>query len=183
MATPVFGYNREDVADFELRTVYENWSIHHTLHKRSSVPNRDMENVMMPAIGGMIGSAMSKMMKQTMQQRSMSGGMMPMISRKGFIDLMTIEIVGEPSKGWLQLNRMARHYNVWCQWGDVPREMLPEFAPQDLVDRCKRLTEFSQQRATERLHALEVQMQIQKQGREAALRLVDPPGTTYHYTY
>lgn len=70
--------------------------------------------------------------------------MKPMLTRKGFIDLVTIESVADPSAGWTQLTRVVGHYGRWRAWGDLPRSMLPQYAPQDLLDRLARITALSQ---------------------------------------
>lgn len=182
---PQFGVDRHDIADYEMRTVYENWSIDHTLQKRTGAPNRDMENIYasFPSVAGMTGSVFSNILRNSLQQSSLSGGMMPMISRKGFIEIMSVDIAGEPSVGWQRLNRMARHYNVWRQWGDIPREMLPEFAPPDLLARIEKVAAYSKQQAEQRLEATRAKIEIEQRGREYALQQLDPPGTRYVYRY
>jgi hypothetical protein len=81
---PTFGYNPEDLADFELRTTYENFSIEHVLKPRVITPNTDFANVVgsssLPA--GIVPTSLPPI----------SGGMMPMLSLKGFIDITFIEI-------------------------------------------------------------------------------------------
>jgi hypothetical protein len=104
-----------------------------------------------------------------------------MLSFQGFIAISTIEIVGEPSEGWQYLNRIVRHYGIWRQWGDIPREMLPEMPPQDMLDRIKRVTELYKRQASQKIEAKRVELELRAQGESNALRLLDPPGTRYVY--
>jgi hypothetical protein len=45
---------------------------------------------------------------------------MPMLSPRGFVDITVIEIVGEPNRGTLMLNRVWKHYGVWKERGEIP---------------------------------------------------------------
>lgn len=108
---------------------------------------------------------------------------MPCLTRKGFADISTVEILGEPSLGWRNLNLVANHYKIWREWGDCPRDMLPPEAPKQLMDRIARVTVLSQKRAADTIEAKRVELAIKQQGQEAAIRLLGPPGTRYYYRY
>jgi len=111
---------------------------------------------------------------------------MPMLTRKGFVDITTVETLCPPSTGWVRINRMARAYRLagpWSQWGDCPREMLPELAPQELLDRVARITEYSRRQAAERIEAKRVEAAFRQQGQQNAQDLFDPPGTRYYHRY
>lgn len=182
---PTFGSISEDLADYELRTVYENFSIEHVLQDRIAPPNNDMAGLV-SSMSGLMGSGLANSLSSSLAIPRISGGKMPMLTRKGFIDITTIEIVGVPSIGWQRINRMTRHYRLqgpWSQWGDCPREMLPEEAPQDVTDRIHRIAAFSKKQAEERIEAKRVEMALRAQGRQNALELLDPPGTRYYYRY
>jgi hypothetical protein len=108
---------------------------------------------------------------------------MPTLSPRGFVDITVIEIVSEPNRGTLMLNRVWKHYGVWKERGEIPRILLPEEPPRDLLERIKRVGEFSQRQAAERIEAARAEAMFKAQGRENALRLLDPPGTTYRTVY
>lgn len=176
-----FGHNSEDLADYEFRTILENFSFEFTLRPRPTTPNNDMQNL----LGGIPGltSSFSKMLSSSINMPPLSGGQMPCLTRKGFIDICTVEMLAKPSLGWRYINLVAKHYNIWREWGDYPRSLLPEEGPKQVLDRIARVTIISQQRANERIEAQRVQLEIQKQGRDNASRLLDPPGTRYYYQY
>src|SRR4051812_9319772 len=115
--------------------------------------------------------------------KSFSGGLMPMLTRRGFIDLTTVEILYEPSPGWIKLNLIARHYNIWRQWGDVPRSMLPLAPPPELVMRVAAIQQQTEAQARDMIHASAVKASFQAQAAENISRLFDPPGTRYVYRY
>jgi len=178
---PQIGYSGEDLADFEFRTILENFSFEFTLRPRPAAPNRDIQNMM----GGIPGltDAFSKILASSASLTPLSGGQMPCLTRKGFVDICTLEMLADPSLGWRYINLALKHYHIWRQWGDYPRSMLPEEAPKQVLDRITKVTALGQRRANERLEAARIQTEIEKRGRENALRLLDPPGTTYHYRY
>ncbi|KAF2710237.1 hypothetical protein K504DRAFT_466655 [Pleomassaria siparia CBS 279.74] len=124
----------------------------------------------------------AQLMKDATPNKSFSNGMMPMLTLPGFIDITVIETLYEPNPGWIRMNRVVQYYQIWREWGDIPRAMLPQGPPKDLVDRVALITQQSQARARGRIEAARVKASIEQQGQEAALRLFDPPGTRYYYT-
>jgi hypothetical protein len=181
---PHFGFNSEDLADYELRTVYQNFSIDHVLQDRIIAPNNDMDGVVSKFDNIMGKGWGSKIAPSSLPP--ISGGKMPMLTRKGFVDITTVETLGEPSTGWMRINRMARSYRLagpWSQWGDCPREMVPDVAPKALLDRIARIAEFSRRQAAQRIEANRVKLALKQQGEQNALDLLDPPGTRYYYRY
>jgi hypothetical protein len=77
--------------------------------------------------------------------------MMPMLSLQGFIDITVIETLSEPAPGWKRVNQIARHYNVFPEWGDCPRIMIPQNPPQELMERIRRCTRLTEERNRNRL--------------------------------
>jgi hypothetical protein len=82
-----------------------------------------------------------------------SGGMMPMLSMRGFIDITVIEVLGEPTLGWQKLNNVKNEYGVWLDLGDIPRSMIPAVAPPELVERVTQIGIMAQQRVEQRNEA------------------------------
>ncbi|KAL3417485.1 hypothetical protein PVAG01_10495 [Phlyctema vagabunda] len=164
---PQFGSSPTDRADYELRQVYENFSIDHTLQKRS--------------VRSTSGSRLSAMMGDMMQSTRFSGGMMPMLTRKGFIDIMVVEFAGVPSIGWQRVNRTAQHFNIWREWGDVPRDVLPDSTPADLADRIKRAHAAMQAQAELLLRNLQVEAELRADGMRQAQNITAPTGTYYRW--
>jgi hypothetical protein len=182
---PTFGAISEDLADYELRTVFENFTIEHVLRPRAAPPNNDLGN-MVSSLSGSIGRRLSSQLASSLAIPRISGGMMPMVTRKGFIDITTIELLGEPARGPLLIDRIVRYYPLkdpWSQWGDCPRQILPDEIPKELAERVARISAFSKRQAAERIEAKRVELAFRQQGRQNALDLLDPPGTKYVYRY
>jgi len=135
-----------------------------------------------PGLSSSFANLMSQHKSSSLLDPPASGGM-PLLTRSGFLDITTIEMLGEPSTAWRNFNRIARHYNIWREWGDCPREMFPDETPKPVRERITRATAVGKRRAEEVIEAARVQAEIQAQGREAALRITDPAGTRYVYRY
>lgn len=124
-----------------------------------------------------------QLMVDNAEPKAFSGGMMPMLTRRGFIDLTTVEILYEPSPGWIKLNLIARHYNIWREWGDVPRSMLPLAPPPELVTRVAVIQRQAGAQARDMINAAAVKASFQAQANDNISRLFDPPGTRYVYRH
>lgn len=122
----------------------------------------------------------AKLMKDNTEIKSFTGGMMPMLTLPGFIDITVVETLSDPSPGWIRVNRIAQHYNIWREWGDVPRSMMPEVAPAELMTRIAVITQQSAARVQTMLDANATKLAFQAQASENVLRLFDPPGTRYY---
>jgi hypothetical protein len=129
-----------------------------------------------------LSNQFAQLMKSATPTKTFSDGMMPMLTLPGFIDITVIETLYEPNPGWIRMNRVAKYYGIWREWGDIPRNMIPNAPPTELVKRVALITQQSQQRSQGRINASAAQARIEQQGQEAALRLLDPPGTRYYYT-
>ncbi|KAH8679957.1 hypothetical protein BGZ60DRAFT_401015 [Tricladium varicosporioides] len=174
-------YTADDIADFELKTTYENFSIQHKLVTRPNPKKSDYMDNLVKSLP--FDAGLGKLMASSMGQKSFSNGLMPMLTLPGFIEITVIETLADPSPGWIRLNRIAQHYNIWREWGDIPRSMVPDAPPADLMARIAIITKQSQAKAQTMINNAQIEAQIKAQGQEAALRLFDPPGTRYVYRY
>lgn len=169
------------MADFELKTSYENFSIQHKMQAR---PNPTTSTYMDDLIDSMsFNASFASLMKGSIEKKSFSNGMMPMLMLPGFIDITTIETLCDPNPGWIRVNRIAQHYNIWREWGDVPRSMMPDVPPKELMAKIAIITQQSAARAQTMINANATELAIKAQGQENVLRLWDPPGTKYVYRY
>ncbi|KAK8134265.1 hypothetical protein PG984_006277 [Apiospora sp. TS-2023a] len=169
-----FLYTSEDMADYELKACCEAWYFDHKTAVRH--PGRNQ----------------------------LPYGGMPLLSLKGFTDMMAVESAGEPERAWRGLNAALRHYGIWQAMGPLPREvflqvklvfefrgvMVANIAilgsqdmPRQLQQRLEQVKIRSHRAAQEKLDAVRVQTQIQAQGREAALDLIDGPRYGYVRRY
>ncbi|KAI9734070.1 MAG: hypothetical protein M1818_007008 [Claussenomyces sp. TS43310] len=168
---PTLTSRAEELADFELRSIYENFSIDHKLQQRN-VEATDM-NSLATSMSQMMSPGADKLLTQS--DIPVSGGYMPMLTRQGFIDITVVETLYNPSLGWQRLNRIARHYGIWREMGDIPRTALPEGPPQELVDRVARIAEYSKRKVQEQLDAKIVEHALARQGSRAALDSIEGP--------
>jgi hypothetical protein len=173
------GYTADDAADFELRTSYENWGIPHEMRPRPNAKTANLDSFYdsLP-----LDQSFKRLFKNNYVTKSFTDGMMPMLTLQGFIDITVIETLIEPNPGWLRMNRVAGYYRVWVhQWGEIPRGVMPQVPPRDLVERVALVTRQSLARREGRINDAAAGAALAAQGREAAIRLLDPPGTRYYY--
>lgn len=178
---PIPGFSADDIADYECTTSYENWSIEHRMVPR---PNAQPSTYVSDMISTMpFDASFAKLMNSTIATKSFSNGMMPMLTLRGFIDITVVETLCEPAPGWKRVNMLARHYNIWREWGDAPRSVMPDACPRDLTERIGRVTQASAARNSSRINANAARLRMELDGQDAALRLLDPPGTRYYTSY
>jgi hypothetical protein len=55
-------------------------------------------------------------------------GSMPLLTLKGFLDITSIKVLGDPLKEWENLSHIIRKYNLprYRSWGDLPRSVLSD---------------------------------------------------------
>ncbi|KAK7920806.1 hypothetical protein PG985_008828 [Apiospora marii] len=146
-----FLYTSEDMADYELKACCEAWYFDHKTAVRH--PGRNQ----------------------------LPYGGMPLLSLQGFTDMMAVESAGEPERAWRGLDAALRHYGIWPAMGPLPREVFLQDMPRQLQQRLEQVKIRSHRAAQEKLDAVRVQTQIQAQGREAALDLIDGPRYVRRY--
>lgn len=76
---------------------------------------------------------------------------------------------------------ILRHYGVWRELGDIPREVWPENVPVELSRQVQKMSEGARKRAGEMVRANAVKLQMQALGEQNAVDLLDPVGTRYTY--
>ncbi|KAJ7113626.1 hypothetical protein C8R44DRAFT_233014 [Mycena epipterygia] len=158
------GKTAEDVADTELKRVLDLFSIEYILRPR---PRGDHTDDLAGAMAGV----------------SISGGTMPMMTLKGFMDITTIEMLCDPSTEWGSISRVMTMYNLPAVrgWGPVPRSVLPEDADPRMKSRVARATAVSREEGQRMLEAARVKAMFQAQGSQNVLDLFDD--RRYYYTY
>jgi hypothetical protein len=62
---------------------------------------------------------------------------MPLLTRRGFIDITSLEVLADPSKEWGNLSRAIRKYNLprYKGWGDLPRGVFPDYPNPSIVQK------------------------------------------------
>lgn len=154
------GHTADDCADQALKVFFEDFAVDHKMQPR---PNSTVRP----------------------NQKSLTGGMMPMLTHAGFIDVVSAEILHDLPTACGYVNRIAQHYQFGSAWGEFPQSMLPTSVPQDLLARAEAVSQASNARAEAhartRIRANAAKLALESMGEENALRLLDPPGTRYTY--
>ncbi|KAF7362757.1 Oleate hydratase [Mycena venus] len=117
------GETKEKPADAALKRHFDLFSIEYVLRKRASSLERDLRS---------LGLATPIC---TSESSSTSGGAMPLLTRKGFIDVTAIETLCDPSRHWGNISRIRKLYDLPAVhgWGDLPRSVLPSMPDQRMV--------------------------------------------------
>jgi hypothetical protein len=166
-----FNASKETMADKALKNAYDLFSVEHTLQPRAQAPHVDPTGLTQtarrafgsafdPSLFGFSGSASNPM---------------PLLTRKGFIDITTIEMLSDPSKHWGNMSRMLRKYNLprYRSWGDLPRSVVPELPHPTMLERVAAVTRVATEKGERELEAMRVQSMLQAKGRQNALDLID----------
>jgi hypothetical protein len=68
---------------------------------------------------------------------SSSSTPVPLLTRKGFLHVATIEVLRDPSSRWWSLSLLLKKYDLsqYKGWGDLPRNVLPDRPDQRMVQR------------------------------------------------
>ncbi|KAJ7137535.1 hypothetical protein C8R43DRAFT_1202715 [Mycena crocata] len=153
---------KEDVADAALRRVCDLYSIEYILQPRP----RNSDD-----LAGQL------------QGMSVSGGTMPLMTLKGFMDITTIEMLCDPSAEWGNISRAIRMYDLPAVrgWGDVPRSVLPDAPDARMEAKVAQVSVVSREQAQRRVEASRVRLQLRAQGEQNAMDLLDD--RRYYYTY
>ncbi|CAG8949290.1 hypothetical protein HYFRA_00004915 [Hymenoscyphus fraxineus] len=151
-------YNGEDLADYELRSTYESFGIEFKLQTRTIAPISQLPPI--------------------------SGGLTPMITSRGFIDITFIELFSDETPlGWQRMNMILRHYGVWRELGDIPRDVWPATPPEELKRSVAVLSEAARRKAVNAVNANKAKLDMEALGRQNAIDLIDGTRRTYYYQY
>ncbi|KAJ7488414.1 hypothetical protein FB451DRAFT_736672 [Mycena latifolia] len=170
------GQTKEEVADAALRRVFDLFSIEYSLTKRARAPNAPVDALTrtLQAFGASIGT--------NAVPPPASGGLMPLLTFAGFMEVTSIEILCDPSAHWGNLSRVLRLYDLPAlrAWGPLPRSVLPEQADPRMVARVEKVAAFSKAQGERELAAAYAKSKLQAMGRQNALDLLDD--RRYRYT-
>lgn len=174
----MYGGSEENMADKALRNAYDLFSIEHVLKHRHNPPGSTTPSVT-TQLQGLFGNAFNPAMMSSAPLQTLSS-QMPLLTRKGFIDITTVEVLSDPSRAWGNLSRVLRAYELepFRGRGDMPRSVLPEAANQRMLERVRAISSFAKVRGEQQLVSA---MELRRQGRENALDLVGD--ARYRYVY
>ncbi|KAF9468320.1 hypothetical protein BDZ94DRAFT_779932 [Collybia nuda] len=122
----VANVSAELMADRSLKSVFDLFSIDHDIQQR-----------IQPTYVDPSGTTL------------LSEGPMPLLTRKGFLDITTLEVLGDPSRQWANFSRLIRKYNLprYRGWGDLPRSVLPELPDPGTLQKIAAVEEVAKANA------------------------------------
>ncbi|CEO58598.1 hypothetical protein PMG11_03310 [Penicillium brasilianum] len=162
-----------DVPDRELTDHYTSYGVDFVLRPRTpvSTPTASPYNPY-----SIFSNSQNAIMEHILSSvPSVSGNQKPMLTLHGWTSLAICGTLLNPSGSWGEFNRAMRHYRLplWSKWGDIPREMFPLAPYQPEVERVRIMQEGARINAERELDAVKARLMLEKQGREAALDLID----------
>ncbi|KAG5644009.1 hypothetical protein DXG03_009224 [Asterophora parasitica] len=172
--TATYNMSAQSNADKSLKNTFDLFAIDHNLLQRVQGPHADPSGLT-SAFKNVLGSFAPSLQSPAPP--------MPALTRKGFVDITTIELLTDPSREWANFSRLLRKYDLprYRGWGDLPRSVIPALPDPAMLNRVASVTAFAQQKASNELDAARVQAQFQKRANQAAIELVSD--TRYEYKY
>ncbi|KAF9468321.1 hypothetical protein BDZ94DRAFT_1232380 [Collybia nuda] len=169
----------ESMADKSLKNTFDLFSIDHVVQQRIQPTHVDPTGTT-SLLRGFLGNAFNPSMLQT---PGIAEGPMPLLTRKGFLDITTIEVLGDPSKEWGNLSRVIRKYDLprYRSWGDLPRSALPDLPDPRTLQKVAAIHEVAKAKAARELASVHAGQMLAAQGRQNALDLIS--GDTRYYRY
>lgn len=109
---------------------------------------------------------------------------MPMITPRGFTDITFIELFSDATPlGWQRMNMILRHYGVWRELGDIPREIWPATPPEELKRSVAIMSAAARQKAANAVRTNKAKLDMQALGQQNAVDLIDGTTRTYYYQH
>lgn len=170
--------SKESNADKSLKNIFDMFSIEHVLLLRT-------RPVIQPAGGSGSSSGLARAFRSAIVPQVSHQGPMPAITRRGFIELFSINQLSEPSTEWAALSRALRKYRLprYAAWGDMPRSVLPEIPHPGMVQRVENIKKYALQKGLDTLEAARVDAMIRARGHQAALDILGNTRTEYVRRY
>jgi hypothetical protein len=175
----MYGQTKEDVADKALRRAFDLFSVEYVLQPRLRNPDGPDDPVtrQLQALAKQIGV-------QQALPPSVSGGMMPLLTRAGFMAITSVEVLCDPSREWGCYARVLKAYNLPEFRGfpmDLPRSVLPDLPDVRMKLRVSQATEVGRSQAHRDLAASRVTAELKAQGEQNAIDLISSPRVRYTY--
>ncbi|KAK1225332.1 hypothetical protein PQX77_011750 [Marasmius sp. AFHP31] len=185
---PMLGVPQEYMADKALKNAFDLFSIDHIIRERPKESTTTCINPLAAQFQGLgINYDPSSSPAASMVG---SNGLMPLLTRKGFMDITSVEVLCDPSKEWGNLRRVIKLYSSAANAGpmakyrerpELPRIVLPEMPDSRMLDRVKRVTQFANAKAKNELDAARTMTSLMAQGRQNAVDLIGDYRYEYRY--
>ncbi|KAJ7692236.1 hypothetical protein B0H17DRAFT_1200575 [Mycena rosella] len=152
-----FGRSKEDAADAALKSAFDAFSIDHVCHPRPRASGRNF-------FGG-----------------SAAAGPMPLITRRGLVDITAVELLSDPAGEFSKLARLVGLYMLqpYSTWGAMPRGVLPPNPDPRMLARVAAAQSSAQRNGQQAFAAAQMSANIQAYANQVAVHAV---GTT-EYVY
>ncbi|KAF9467470.1 hypothetical protein BDZ94DRAFT_1040999 [Collybia nuda] len=134
------GMSQEAAGDKFLKNAFDLFSIEHIIQQRTQL-SQGGSNKRASQFQRALGTVFNPMGAQVAQAS------MPLLTRKGFIDVVMIEVLSDPSKSWGSFSRLLRKYDLprYRTWGELPRSVLPAEPDPRMLQRVASATGASKQ--------------------------------------
>ncbi|RDB17242.1 hypothetical protein Hypma_001767 [Hypsizygus marmoreus] len=178
-----FGLSAESMADKALKNAFDLFSIDHVLLQRIQRPHVDPTGLT-NQFQRVLGSAFKpSMLKSAATAHSTIGGPMPAITRKGFIDIVVIEVLSDPSREWGNFSRLLKKYDLprYRGWGDLPRAVLPAVPDPAMLQRVASVAAYAKQKGEREIEVARTNGLLQARANQAAIDIIDDTRYTYRY--
>ncbi|CAG9982154.1 unnamed protein product [Clonostachys byssicola] len=144
-------FSADDMADFELKAALEGFYFDH------------------------------KVVVRNPRAKQLPYGGMPLLSLEGFADFMSVEFCADIDQHLSGLNHALRFFGIWPEKGAIPRHVFLARCPPELQRRIDESSARCRGTAQTRLNAHKAQKQLELQGQQNALDLIDGPRRYYYY--
>ncbi|KAJ3157267.1 hypothetical protein HDU89_002679 [Geranomyces variabilis] len=151
--TAAWVYTAQDVADAELKAVFEGFYFDH------KVAVRDPASQLPP------------------------GGGMPLLSLEGLTDHMALEWASAPHDHLHGVNLALRHYGIWPERVPIPRHLFPATCPPQLQARIDEALMRCTANAKAKINASAVRLSLEQLGQQNAVELADDRRWKREYQY
>ncbi|ESK86298.1 hypothetical protein Moror_5057 [Moniliophthora roreri MCA 2997] len=174
------GIPQEYRADLEFKKALDLFSIDYVIHERPKSTVTPCISTITAQFGALGLNYTSSYSKSFLS----SEGQMPVLTRKGFIDITCVEVLCDPARHWGNWSRILRRYTTgsmarFREWGELPRNVLPQNPDSRMLARAKSILELAKHKAQGEINAVKAYTSIAAQGRQNALELL----SDYRYEY
>jgi hypothetical protein len=169
--------SQEAAGDKSLKNSYDTLSIDHIIQQRMQPQpakrhSTGLSSRFQRALGGVLTP-------QGAQEQ------MPLISRKGFVDIAMIEALSDPSRSWGNFSRLVRKYDLprYKGWGDMPRSVLPDQPDPRMLQRVAAATSASKAQSERALEEARMAAMISVRAGQIAVDAIGADDRRYYRYY
>ena len=150
------------VADKVLKEVYDSFSINYVPGERAQA----LLSTSPASFGTQFGRILGPDIMPSFTHSPTTPGPVPLLTRTGFLDVAAIGLLYDPSRQWRTMSRMLRKFDLskYRGWGDLPRNVLPDYPDQRMVERVADLTRLVKTKITRELAVTQMGLMLATRG-------------------